>query len=290
MASDIVEESTVTEETKMEQEENIEGNGPPAVSNEAPQGGRKRPRIDLTTDSRERKRGKSMFGILLGTLNKAKQEDHDRNSSEAARKRADIDRRLQTQLAEEHDSVRRAEELKRDRQTANRKEEDLKLKESLFRLRRTRLPALAHFLLTSDKIPRDGELSESSNPLALPPRTHPPPLYYLPAVLLPSQAKLQEKRVAETKEAIEKEWASWETQRKQGYEEINKLRARAEEEEKRFESNKTGELAKLGNVSDDDTKMDEDDDHPRRRSYKDEEQVGDGEMAMAADGDDAVEY
>ena len=50
---------------------------------EAPAAGKKRPRIDLTTDSRERKRGKSMFGILLGTLNKAKKEDHDRNASEA---------------------------------------------------------------------------------------------------------------------------------------------------------------------------------------------------------------
>lgn len=50
---------------------------------EAPAAGKKRPRIDLTTESRERKRGKSMFGILLGTLNKAKKEDRDRNASEA---------------------------------------------------------------------------------------------------------------------------------------------------------------------------------------------------------------
>lgn len=54
-----------------------------ALPVEAPAAGKKRPRIDLTTDSRERKRGKSMFGILLGTLNKAKKEDHDRNASEA---------------------------------------------------------------------------------------------------------------------------------------------------------------------------------------------------------------
>lgn len=45
--------------------------------------GKKRPRIDQTVDVRERKRGKSMFGILLGTLNKAKKEDQDRNASEA---------------------------------------------------------------------------------------------------------------------------------------------------------------------------------------------------------------
>jgi hypothetical protein len=48
-----------------------------------------------------------------------------------AKKRADIDRRLQAQLAEENDNVRRTEELKRDRQTANRKEEELKLRETI---------------------------------------------------------------------------------------------------------------------------------------------------------------
>lgn len=46
---------------------------------------RKRPKLDLSaaTNPRERKRGKSMFGILLGTLNKAKIEDKERNASDA---------------------------------------------------------------------------------------------------------------------------------------------------------------------------------------------------------------
>jgi len=47
---------------------------------------RKRPRLDFsaaTSSIRERKRGKSMFGLVLGTLNKAKIEDKERNASEA---------------------------------------------------------------------------------------------------------------------------------------------------------------------------------------------------------------
>jgi hypothetical protein len=49
-------------------------------------GNKKRPRLDLNVEgARERKRGKSMFGILLGTLNKAKIEDKERNASEAVR-------------------------------------------------------------------------------------------------------------------------------------------------------------------------------------------------------------
>jgi hypothetical protein len=47
---------------------------------------KKRPRLDLTIEHRERKRGKSMFGLLVGTLNKAKTEDEARNASEAVRK------------------------------------------------------------------------------------------------------------------------------------------------------------------------------------------------------------
>jgi len=46
---------------------------------------KKRPRLDFSAaiGGRERKKGKSMFGILVGTLNKAKIEDKERNASEA---------------------------------------------------------------------------------------------------------------------------------------------------------------------------------------------------------------
>lgn len=46
---------------------------------------RKRPRLDLTSGPRERKRGKTMFGLLVGTLNKAKTEDKERSATDAVR-------------------------------------------------------------------------------------------------------------------------------------------------------------------------------------------------------------
>ena len=123
--------------------------GPAAMST----ANKKRPRLDLTVEgARERKRGKSMFGILLGTLNKAKIEDKERNASEAvrispfsfrtcrnpdhqhipqAKKRQLIEQRLQSKLRKETDSVRRAEEAKKDKTLANRKEEDLQFKDSI---------------------------------------------------------------------------------------------------------------------------------------------------------------
>ena len=52
-----------------------------------------------------------------------------------ARKRQLIDQRLQDKLRKETDSVRRAEEAKKDKTSANRREEELQLKDSIVRLR-----------------------------------------------------------------------------------------------------------------------------------------------------------
>ena len=68
------------------------GNGVPAdAPSEAASSIRKRPKLDLSgfTDpagsrkGSERKKGKSIFGVALGTLNKAKVEEKLRMSSEA---------------------------------------------------------------------------------------------------------------------------------------------------------------------------------------------------------------
>lgn len=45
-----------------------------------------------------------------------------------------IEQRLQDKLKKETDSVRRAEEAKKGKQTANRKEEELQLKDSIVRI------------------------------------------------------------------------------------------------------------------------------------------------------------
>ncbi|KAF9461825.1 hypothetical protein BDZ94DRAFT_1283332 [Collybia nuda] len=202
---------------------------------------RKRPRLDLSTaaGSRERKRGKSMFGLLVGTLNKAKIEDKERNASEAAKKRQLIEQRLQNKLRKETDSVRRAEEAKKDKTTSNRKEEELQLKDSIYKFRRTRLPLLSNFLITSDIITSDESTPPPSGPaLSLPPRSHPPPLYYLPAILTPSQEAFLARRKAQVSEAAEKEWEMFREEREVGIKEVNDLRQRVADEDARRKSEK----------------------------------------------------
>lgn len=129
-----------------------------------------------------------------------------------------IDKRLQDKLRKETDTVRRAEEAKKEKHSANRKEEEIQLKNSIVgpscvslsvsesnqtlddqhRLRRARLPILANFLLTSDVIPSDDSSPTPSPKLALEPtRSHPPPLYFLPVVLTTAQEAFIVKRKAE---------------------------------------------------------------------------------------------
>lgn len=72
-----------------------------------------------------------MFGLVLGTLNKAKIEEKQRDASEAAKKRQMIEKRLQAKLRSETAEVRKAEESKKDKTSATRKEEDLGVKLSV---------------------------------------------------------------------------------------------------------------------------------------------------------------
>ncbi|KAG8220467.1 hypothetical protein J3R82DRAFT_3162 [Butyriboletus roseoflavus] len=228
---------------------------------------KKRPKIDFTVLSGERKRGKSMFGIVVGTLNKAKIEDKERNASDAAKKRQLIEQRLQTKLRKETDTVRRAEEAKKDKTTANRKEEDLQLKDSI--------------------------------------RSHPSPLYYLPAVLTAAQEAFLAQRKAEVTEATEKEWAAFREERVAGVEEIKRLRRRVAEEEVHRkkereqapkEEDEDKEMveerqeSKREPAPQPDADMEVDDEEPKPEPESAESERKDDLGGMQADDEDAVEY
>jgi len=193
-----------------------------------------------------------------------------------AKKRQLIEQRLQDKLRKETDSVRRAEEVKKDKNTANRKEEELQLNDSIVRfrhgpgpgcvltswqhkLRRIRLPLLANFLSTSDNIPAstdaDMDISDTRAPLAPVPRAHPPPLYYLPARLTPAQEAFLQRRKTEVKEAAEQEWETFRTERTAGVEELATLRQRVAEEDARRRSEQEAKAAE----KDKDAAMAEDD-------------------------------
>jgi len=228
-----------------------------------------------------------------------------------------IDKRLQDRLRKETDSVRRAEEAKKDKHTANRKEEEIQLKNSIHRLRRSRIPILANFLLTSDVISSDDSSSPPSHKSTLEPsRLNPPPLYYLPVILTPSQEAFIAKRKTEAAETAEKEWNGFLVERDAAINEIRDLRRRVVEEEARKqaerEAAKTEDNTRTDPVHDSEQtgssipepsplepRMDADNTAPEEgrgsaskqdSSKPDEQERKDDSAAMQADDDDAVEY
>ncbi|KAF9513102.1 hypothetical protein BS47DRAFT_1276727, partial [Hydnum rufescens UP504] len=208
---------------------------------------KKRPRLDLTgsalanatsrTSGGERRKGKSIFGMVIGTLNKAKIEDKERMASEAAKKRQSIDARLQAKLAKEQSLIRKQDEAKKDRLAAIRKEEDLSVKDGILKYRYTVLPQLSNFLLTTDVIrhtvpaPDDPPRSPSpplSSTLPHPPATsHPPALYYLPKTLTPSQELFIAQRRKQAGTRVREEKEEWDGERQKGIEAVRELREKS---------------------------------------------------------------
>ncbi|KAI0711715.1 hypothetical protein C8Q76DRAFT_797985 [Earliella scabrosa] len=123
----------------------------------------------MAVGSREWKRGNTTIG-LVGTLNDARNEDKESNAGEAMQC---VSLALWT-----CQGCRRGKE---DRTIANRKEEDLRLKDSITLM-------LVHstiYTTAPDPLTHQHRPIRLHTPLASP-RSHPPPLYYLPMKLLPS--------------------------------------------------------------------------------------------------------
>jgi len=218
-------------------------NGIPDTPSEAAPPIRKRPKLDLSgfTDATgsirkaaggERRKGKSIFGVALGTLNKAKVEERLRMSSEAAKKRQEIDARLQAKLAREQDIIRKQDGSRKDRIAALRKQEDLSIKDSILKHRYLALPHLSSYLSTSDVVPSDVEMDEDhspSKPLDFVPKpSHPPALYYLPKILTPSQEAFVARRRKHAEQRVAEEKEEWETERRKGLEEVRALKVASE--------------------------------------------------------------
>jgi len=225
-------------------------------------GPKSRPRLDfssltnIASRAGERKKGKSIFGQVLGTLNKAKLEDKERSASEAAKKRHNIESRLQAKLSREQSYGRKKEEAKRDRLTANRKEEELSIKDSIVKHRYPLLPNLTNFLLTTDVIPRDDEspslkdndrrlspssptnTSPTSGSLPHPPNTaHPPAIYYLPKILASSQEAFLSHRRAQAEKQVAEEQSEWAAEKEKGTNEVRELRVKARAVQKELNEN-----------------------------------------------------
>lgn len=248
------------DESSTSKETAATSNGPPA----APE--RSRPRINLSTitdvpaaaGSRkasatgERRKGKSIFGLVVGTLNRAKVEDKARMASEKAKKRQEIDARLQAKLAREQTIVRKQDESRKDQIAAKRKLEDMAIKDSIIKNRASVLPDLSNYLLTSDIIPLDVEMDSpdsttdsTKNITVYPTTSHPPALFFLPKILTPAQEAFLAKRKRRAQELVDADKAEWDAERQKGLDDVRELKEAAEnaKAEVQAEKSKEGEAA-----------------------------------------------
>jgi len=111
------------------------------------------------------------------------------------------------------------------------------------RHRQRQLPRLSNYLLTTDSldaVPLDDTdidpsrtsaliLAQLQPPRAIPIGSAPPPLFYLPAKLLPSQEAFLNRRKREVEDALNREYEAWTDEKRVGLEEVRKLRESAEE-------------------------------------------------------------
>ncbi|RIB05922.1 pinin/SDK/memA/ protein conserved region-domain-containing protein [Gigaspora rosea] len=140
----------------------------------------KRPRLDMN-NKEVKKRSRKMFGVLLDTLTKFKNESQ--NKTEAEIKREQIERKLQEKLKKEHEelqeNIRREEQERRERIVREKREAEEKRTNEAKICWATQKKNLANFLRTSTQ----------------------PSLYYLPAKM--SQSVMQTIAIQKRQVALE---------------------------------------------------------------------------------------
>ncbi|CAD6577548.1 MAG: hypothetical protein TREMPRED_001976 [Tremellales sp. Tagirdzhanova-0007] len=160
----------------------------------------KRMRTDAKVE--DKARSKRLFGNLLGTLQKFKNEDKSSRTSEAVRRREQVSERIATKLRSEatlhHQIAESEKELKSLRITTESADFVLKHKDAAMIARHASIRPTSKFMHTAlppiaPPIFETSLLDPSPIPLNQGPSREPPnpnqikPLYFLPKVLLPEQ-------------------------------------------------------------------------------------------------------
>ncbi|EZF36176.1 hypothetical protein TMEN_3392 [Trichophyton mentagrophytes] len=124
----------------------------------------------------ERKRGRRLFGALLGTLSQS-------SSTPAQRKRSEIDKRQQAKLELQDKEYNELTKKKYEDLLASRRKDQALYDSQSAEIRHSNKLAMAHFLCTKAE----------------------PPLYYRPWYLRPQDEIKIQSQIAEAKSSIEKE-------------------------------------------------------------------------------------
>ncbi|KAJ3415176.1 hypothetical protein HDV05_005456 [Chytridiales sp. JEL 0842] len=129
-------------------ESNPESNQPSKEAESEPSGQKRQ-----KTSAADTKRGRNLFGLIRGTLNKLKETNTQK--SEAAIRREQLEQRLQEKLKQENEAiaeeVKKENELRRAKLEKQRQEEDERRQALAKDITNTQSQNLAHFLKTDTK-------------------------------------------------------------------------------------------------------------------------------------------
>ncbi|GAA5860233.1 hypothetical protein JCM8547_003438 [Rhodosporidiobolus lusitaniae] len=238
------------ETTKDSQNNTKEGTPPPAQPSppkrsaeeeEAERAEKKRKLEKVKTESKAR--GNRMFGVMLGTLKRAKKEVSTVTSTEAGRKRAEMEQKLQEKLGKERREAKEKEEAGREaRDLKNeiaRTEEEVAVGDAIYRTRHNAKLDLAGFLCTTFTVPPPASsTTDLISPPFLPKLPHAMslrdprasrPIYYLPRRLLPSQEDRIEDQIDAVKKALRKDRDAWDDEKKKKMDKVGEMRRKRDE-------------------------------------------------------------
>ncbi|KAA1106302.1 hypothetical protein PGT21_032832 [Puccinia graminis f. sp. tritici] len=187
------------------------------------------PRKKLKLTEADKKRNVRMFGSLMGTLSKFQDETSKIKQTDAAKRRAAVESRLQAKLKLEAESLHllRACEVEEAnlKQQVLRKADELGHLSELHTIKFANKLAFSHYLRTSTSKLTDADQNEPPLTTYGRPRHSEQPIFWLPHKLLPEQKELIETQRREVQEEVEEQRHQWEEERLVKEEELEKMQA-----------------------------------------------------------------
>ncbi|MBW0485847.1 hypothetical protein O181_025562 [Austropuccinia psidii MF-1] len=207
-------------------EKALEGNSSAAVLHESTD---HQPRKKLKLTEADRKRSVRMFGALMGTLSKFHDETSKNKQTDAAKRRAAVESRLQAKLKVESEALHRLRafevEEKNLKQQVSRKAEELGHLSELNSIQFANKLAFSNYLRTSTSKSKKADRNDPPLSPQVRPRPQNEPIFWLPYKLLPEQKDLIERQRRLVQEEVEEEQRLWKEQKASKQEELEQLQS-----------------------------------------------------------------
>ncbi|GAA5857476.1 hypothetical protein JCM5353_002071 [Sporobolomyces roseus] len=211
---------------------------PPVVA-EPEQDPAEKKRVQDQLRQESRKRGNRMFGMMLGTLKRAKEQVDTSVESDSMKKRLELEKKLKDKLDGERKILQLRSEREREvrdlKANIQKREEEIGSADAIYRVRHDAKYNLAGFLCTSFPLPSPASTTDAisvpfsprlphSMHLTTPTSSSNRPIYYLPYRLLPSQEDRIEDQIDVVKKATRRDQDEWKDLKAGKQKEVRKLR------------------------------------------------------------------